>query len=187
MCGILAHRLGRNSTVCITDGDTDALLHLRENVARNRAPFTTSHQDGAVDNHLFDTRIVTAAQLLWGHDTTQTFIHQRQRQQQKRQQNSQAPQRNTSPDTFDVLIASDIIYALVIVEPLWETVSLLLNRHEGAVFVMAYAQRDVPVTIDMVLQAAKKAGFSYELVDENPEGNIWVYNFRWKKEELSWR
>ena len=181
MCGILAHRLGRNSNVCITDGDTDALVHLRENVKRNRVTATNS------DNHQpVDTRIVTAAQLLWGRDTTQTFMRKAEEQQQVLQQQHHDGQIETlaSAATFDVLIASDIIYALVIVEPLWETVQLLLRRHEEAVFVMAYAQRDVPVTIDMVLKAAEEAGFSNELVDENPEGNIWVYNFRWMKEHL---
>ena len=192
MCGILAHRLGRNSTVCITDGDTDALVHLRENVKRNQAvPLTTRnhhHTTGGIigNNQLVqsssDTRNVTAAQLLWGHDTTQHFI--RKQQQQQQQQNKEYPETGTSPTTFDILIASDIIYALVIVEPLWETVNLLLSRHEEAVFIMAYAQRDVPVTIDIVLQAADNAGLTYELVDENPQGNIWVYHFRWKREQL---
>ena len=171
MCGILAHRLGRSSTVCITDGDTDALVHLRENVQRNEAPIHSNNDDDNNNNdhdNLPDTRTVTAAQLIWGQDTTEKFLR-------KQGQDGQT--------TYDVLIASDIIYALVIVEPLWETVRLLLSRHEKAVFVMAYARRDVPVTIDMVLKAAEEAGFSHELVDENPEG-IWVYNFRWKEEEL---
>jgi hypothetical protein len=99
---------------------------------------------------------------------------------------------------FDVLIASDIVYALVIVEPLWETVRLLLRRRERqrgdeqvdhntnnddadegqACFLMAYAKRDVPVTIEIVLEAATKAGFAYKLVDEDPDG-IWIYNFWW--------
>ena len=47
---------------------------------------------------------------------------------------------------------------------------------------MAYAKRDVPVTIDMVLESATKAGFSYELVDEDPEG-IWIYNFWWSNDD----
>lgn len=180
MCGLLAHRLGRNSSVCITDGDTDALVHLRENVQRNRFTAATSN-----DNHRpVDTRIVTAAQLLWGRDTTQSFMRKEQEQQFLQQHHDGQTETIVTTATFDVLIASDIIYALVIVEPLWETVQLLLARHEEAVFVMAYAKRDVPVTIDMVLEAAEEAGFSNELVDENPEGNIWVYNFRWKKDQL---
>jgi len=158
LCGILAHHLGRNCTVYITDGDSDALVHLRKNVKLNQQKVGAS---ASAD----DKRMVTAAQLLWGQDTTEMFLEKHEE----------------SVQTFDMLIASDIIYALVIVEPLWETVKLLLRKSKEAVFIMAYAKRDVPVTIDMVLEAAGTAGFSHALVDENPEG-IWVYEFRWKEE-----
>jgi predicted nicotinamide N-methyase len=151
LCGILAHRLG-GSSVCITDGDSDALVHLRDNVNRNR---TTS---GADD----EGTEVSAHQLIWGKETTDTFL--------KRQGNQ----------TFDVMIASDIIYARVIVEPLWETVDILLNQdNPQAIFIMAYAKRQVPVSIEFVLEYADKAGFLHELVDTHPEG-IWVYVFRRK-------
>jgi Lysine methyltransferase len=159
LCGILSHHLaGPEGTVCITDGDTDALVLLRENIDRN-----TSDHPGKV----------SARQLIWGHDTTETFLRRHCHE----------------GEPFDVLIASDIVYALVIVEPLWETIRLLLRRQQQEdndrntdrpCFLMAYAKRDVPVTIDMVLQAATKAGFAYELVDEDPEG-IWIYSFWWNE------
>lgn len=106
---------------------------------------------------------VYGRQLIWGHDTSRTFL-----------------QRHCHGEPFDVLIASDIVYALVIVEPLWETVRLLLRRTGDAFFLMAYARREVPVTIDMVLEAANQAGFCYNLVDEDPKG-IWIYKFWWKQ------
>lgn len=159
LCGLLAHHLAPDDCdVCITDGDTDALSHLRDNVERNRR---SSH--------------VEARQLLWGRDTTARFL-----ERQRQAKNSQIPPQEYH---YDVLLASDIVYAAVIVQPLWETVAMLLQRTADAVFIMAYAQRDVPVTIQDVLEAADQAGFDHQLVAEDPQG-IWVYEFRWKKQQL---
>ncbi|CAB9515345.1 and lysine N-methyltransferase EFM7 [Seminavis robusta] len=157
LCGILAHKLGARK-VCITDGDSDALLHLRENVNTNKTATT-------INTLPTNNNTVSAHQLIWGKDTTERFLRSKQQQQQP----------------FDVLIASDIIYARCIVEPLWETVDLLLSRRQDnnppAVFVMAYAKREVPVSIEFVLEYAQAAGFSHKLVDEHPDG-IWVYIFQ---------
>jgi Lysine methyltransferase len=143
----LAHRLG-GSTVCITDGDTDALVHLRENLNQNKD----------------DKNAVSAHQLIWGQETSEVF--------QKRH------------GTFDVLLASDIIYARCIVEPLWETIRLLLSRSTTSKFIMAYfARREVNVTIEFVLSYAEGAGFTYELVEEDPEG-VRIFVFQWKPEEI---
>lgn len=164
----MAHRLADNSSmVCITDGDTDALVQLRENVRRNKM---------VKDD---DNKEVTAHQLIWGRESTQLFLQRHCTTAAEEEQTQQQPK----PQLFDVLLASDIIYARVIVEPLWETVQELLRRTPEAVFVMAYARRDVPVTIDMVLEHAEECGFNHKLVDEHPEG-IWVYEFRWKDEYI---
>ena len=150
LCGILAHRLGGNP-VCITDGDTDALMHLRENLTENK--------DGKSDN------LVSAHQLIWGQETSTSFFKRH--------------------GTFDVLLASDIIYAECIVEPLWETVRMLLSRNATSRFVMAYyARRDVNVTIEFVLSHAEGAGFTYEMVEEDPEG-VRVFVFQWKSDEIA--
>ena len=156
LCGLLAHRLG-GGHVCITDGDTDALKLLRENIARNR-------RDDDDDHKYHDTTVV-ARQLLWGQTTTEPFVQRH--------------------GTFDLLIASDIIYAAVIVEPLWETVQLLLPQTSQARFIMAYARRKVPVTIEKVLEAADAAGFDYTLVQEDEVEGIWVYEFQWKTERCA--
>ena len=149
LCGLWVHHMTAEAAyVCITDGDTDALRQLRENVQRNRR-----------------SDRVSARQLLWGRHTTLKFMEQQQQQR------------------YDVLIASDIVYATVIVQPLWETVSLLLQRSAAAVFILAYAKRDVPVTIEDVLDAADAAGFRYQLKAEDPDG-IWVYEFQWKPEQF---
>ena len=149
-CGILAHKLGSN--ICITDGDTDALVHLRENVERNK-----SEQDGE--------KSITCRQLLWGLDSAQKFLD-----------------RYEHNEPYDVMIASDIVYAISIVEPLWQTVSTMLGRPDG-VFLLAFAKRNVPVSIDFVLTSAEKFGFAYERVDKEDIEGIYIYEFRWKNGE----
>jgi predicted nicotinamide N-methyase len=149
--GILAWRMTHGSTICITDGDTDALAHLRENVERNRP---SSAQ--------IDKSEVSCHQLIWGKEASASFLEQIAHGQ-----------------NFDVLLASDIVYAKCIIEPLWETVTTLL-RSEG-VFVMAFARRKVPISIQFVLESAEKAGFTYEMAKEDLQEGIWVYQFRFKK------
>jgi len=139
----------QGSFVCLTDGDTDALVQLRANVQRN-----------CNNNNNNTNNSILVRQLIWGHEKATKFRHQH--------------------GTFDVILASDIVYAAVIVQPLWETVAALLRRPHG-VFCLAFAKRRVPVTMDVVLEAAHAAGFTHKLVREDPTG-IWVYRFRWKND-----
>ena len=166
--GILAWKSTANSQVCITDGDSDALVHLRENVNRNRNE--NSHDDTHNNN-------ISSNQLIWGKETSTKFLSDIANNQ-----------------TYDVIIASDIIYSPVIIEPLWETVQTLLKKPSscveeekgeeedgGGIFVMAYARRDkVPVSFDLVCEKAEEHGFVWEMVKEDEEEGIWVYTFRFK-------
>ena len=155
--GILAWRSTVNTSaeVCITDGDSDALVHLRENVERNRA---NDDETGTVSCH----------QLIWGRQSSEQFL-----------------ERIADNRKYDAIIASDIIYSPVIVEPLWETVRALLKRPEdgeaGGTFVMAYARRKVPVSIELVLEKAEEYGFAYELAKEDTDEGIWVYTFQFRE------
>jgi len=187
LVGILVHHIISNddqkyssddgaaaAQICVTDGDTDALVHLRDNVRRNCPPTTatarTRNDNGDDDNDDNDksaTTRISCHQLIWGQSTATAFLENQPRQQ-----------------PFDIILASDIIYAACIVEPLWETVRTLLTRRRGAVFVMAFAKRRVPVTIEHVLQSAEQAGFAHELALEDPTG-VWIYIFRWKDRILS--
>ena len=148
MCAL---QLGDGSTgsVCITDGDSDALVHLRENIQRNQSMDCNN-----------TTPQVICHQLLWGSSTSQTFLGDIA--QHKR---------------YDTIIASDIIYAPSIIEPLWETIETMLDK--DGVFVMAFARRKVPVSIELVLEAAVKHKFGYDLVKEDKIEGIWVYVFRY--------
>eukprot|EP00804_Cyclotella_cryptica_P030592 CCRYP_020006-RB/>CCRYP_020006-RB protein AED:0.37 eAED:0.37 QI:0/0/0/1/0/0/3/0/177 len=118
--GILAWKIILDNCVCITDGDSDALVHLRQNIQRNRTENSNDHVR------------VSCHQLLWGAST--------------------------------------------IIAPLWETIQTLLDRQ--GVFVMAFARRKVPVSIELVLKQAERFGFGYELAKEDMEEGIWVYTFK---------
>lgn len=145
LVGIVASHLAvQNSTVCLTDGDTNALKHVRANAEQNSPPNNTT---------------VSCHQLLWGHDTATSF-------QEKH------------GERFDLILASDILYASCVIEPLWQTVRALLTR-EG-VFVMAFATRKVKVTIHDFIAAAKEH-FVHKCVDQNDEEGVFVYEFTWAK------
>ena len=154
--GILTWRMTTDSSVFITDGDTDALALLRQNIERNR-PLNEDE----------DNMEICCNQLIWGKESSTDFLEHKSKGKR-----------------FDVLIASDIIYAECIIEPLWQTVDILLSR-EGGIFVMAFARRKVPVSKEHVLESADKAGFQYELVREDTDEGIWIYIFRYKDKEDS--
>lgn len=150
--GILMWKMGICSTVCITDGDTQALLHIRENIKMNHG----GHDDKRISS------LCSCHQLIWGKETSEKFL-----------------KHVAEGKSYNVLIASDIIYAECIIQPLWETVHTLLSRPDG-LFVMAFARRRVPISIEFVLESATKHGFEYEMVQEDKEEGIWVYKFRFK-------
>mmetsp|Transcript_22178 Transcript_22178/g.33636 ORF Transcript_22178/g.33636 Transcript_22178/m.33636 type:complete len:291 (+) Transcript_22178:30-902(+) len=150
--GILAYCMTQDSTICITDGDTDSLNNLRENIDLNRQEKFTSK--------------ISCHQLIWNRSNAALFL-----------------ENHAESQTFDVMLASDIIYAKGIIEPLWATVQVLLAR--SGVFVMAYASRNyVPINIEYVLELSVNAGFEYELAEEDTENEIFVYLFRWKDDEI---
>jgi len=156
LVGILAHRISSpKSHVFITDGDTEALVCLRENVELNRIKQEANSKSS--DN----VGEVTCCQLLWGTDTSLAFLEQQ------------------NGEKIDVLLASDIVYSPVIIQPLWETVQCLLDSK--GIFVFAYARRKVPVSIEDVLAAAEEAGFQYERCEESDDDEgIYIFTFRWK-------
>lgn len=106
---------------------------------------------------------ITCRQLLWGAETSAEFAQERQQ-------------------TFDCIIASDVIYAAAIVDPLYETVKTLLERPNG-IFLLAFAKRRVPVTIEHVLEAATKHGLEHACVKQDEEEGLFVYEIGWRKQE----
>lgn len=151
--GILIWKMEIGSTVCITDGDTQALIHIRENIKMNHK--------GGDENRI--SPLCSSHQLIWGKETSSKFL-----------------EHFAHGKSYDILIASDIIYAECIIQPLWETVKTLLS-HPNGLFVMAFARRKVPISIDFVLESATNNGFAYEMAKEDKEEGIWVYKFHFKQ------
>ena len=166
--------------VVVTDGDTDALRHLRLNVQQNQQSTTTSSTNNPrkqVSNNNPPPRL-EARQLLWGRDPTRAFL-QKYNQQRQQQHSSTTSTTDDHEDDgpFQLLLASDVVYVDTILPPLFETVQLLLSQK--GVFLFAYcARRQVPVTMEMVLEHAHQAGFVETLLQE--DDGIFIYHFQWK-------
>ena len=153
LCGILAYQFvstsqSRNSdaTVWVTDGDTDALVYLRDNVHRNQ---------------IHDKSRLYCRQLLWGHETSTHFL-----------------ETHCDGQTFDLILASDIVYSAAVVGPLWETVQTLLSL--SGIFLFSYcSRRHVPINIEIVLEAADKTGFRYTQVHD--ADGVLTFVFVWNQ------
>ena len=161
LCGLLTHRLtDQHAVVHLTDGDTDALHHLRKNISMNS---NSSNKDSGCRNDESSRSALLCDQLLWSRENATQFL--------------KAKAKNKK---FDVILASDIIYALNVVDPMWETVQTLLRR--DGIFLFAFARRQVAVSIQQVVEAGEKAGFEYEECEEtDKDQNLFVYAFRWKR------
>lgn len=160
--GILAHRLASNSSVVVTDGDSDAMALLRKNIVINQLIRSGDDDDKIECNDgTSQSKIaIDSRQLIWGSAPASKFLDEL------------SSSSSSSSSKFSVIIASDVIYASVVIDPLWETIRELLSYPEG-VFWLAFAKRKVPVTIEFVLQKAQDYGFSYELVEKNDDGEEW--------------
>ena len=102
---------------------------------------------------------VLVEQLIWGRESSIDFLERHEGK------------------TFDVLLASDVVYVHDIIEPLWETADTLLSR--DGLFYFAYcSRRRVPVKIESVFEVAESFGFVYECINEDDD--VYVYMFRRK-------
>lgn len=138
LCGILAGSLGAAS-VYMTDGDSDSLSRMRQNVARNKQIITKG------------CGTIHCKQLRWGRHLTEFKKH------------CALP---TPNGKFDVIMGSDIIYTQDILDPLFKTVDFLLKDNSNDVngfFLLAYARRNVK--IDYVFETAEKYGFQWTMPD----------------------
>lgn len=129
LCGITAHCLGAK-TVVMTDGDTQTLHQMRENVKLN-----------CVENYVVSEphshSIISCKQLIWGSPHMEQF----------RVQHGQ----------FDTIIGTDIIYSQDSVQPLFDTVAYLLDKPAGQ-FVLSRYSKWNNVTDEVVIEAAKLRG-----------------------------
>ncbi len=165
LCGLLAYHL-QASSVVMTDGDTDVLAELRKNVDRNlstatgrtttTSAATTSVQKG---KDVPSKDLLPCKQLLWGEKHIKPF-----------QQSIQSSIPNHS-GSFDVIIASDVIYVDYILDDLFSTIVGMLSTTSDSKFYLAYARR--AVDIRAVFECATRHG----LVWMEPEETEGVYIF----------
>jgi predicted nicotinamide N-methyase len=180
--GLVCHWLGA-PVVVLTDGDTDTLANLRRNVARNgRRPQQHATTAGPDNNNNDDddddtaarTPYISCRQLVWGnsehinnvlHCLRSVVVVGTTADESRPDMESNNDQRY-----FDVILGSDIIYVEHVIEPLFDTVSQLLDKRSG-VFLLAYCRRNV--SISLVLSAAQQRGMVWHEPDA-PDG---VYQF----------
>lgn len=135
LCGIAAHYCGA-TTVVMTDGDTQALGRMRENVRHNC--------DDNLGDYIGDASIATVAterrnaiscgQLIWGSSHVGKFLERHGR--------------------FDTIIGADVIYTRESISPLLDTVVCMLKRPHGQ-FVLSRYCRWNNVDDETVIEAAK--------------------------------
>ena len=168
-CGILAHKLGARHVYC-TDGDTDTLKQLRANILHNCTTTSSTPTDTSNEN-----RTISCHQLLWGTETTTKFI-ENYRLTKKDDDDDDGATRGF----VDVIIGSDLIYVPQVILPLFETISLFLQKNPKALFLMAHCSRRVgnEVTEDMIIEAAtRNNNLHYEIVLDEIE-DISIYKFQ---------
>ncbi|GAX21357.1 hypothetical protein FisN_6Lh077 [Fistulifera solaris] len=156
LCGIVAHRLLQARTVYVTDGDSDVLHVMKQNIQANRS----------VERH--NNNIISGHQLLWGAEYAPPFLQIMRRMESE-----------NDALLFDVILAADVVYVPQVIAPLFETVQTLLEPATG-VFLLAFARRMVDVTLDDVLQEATRADFVYKQCssDQDTEQGLYLYAFR---------
>lgn len=175
LCGLLAHQMTYShkhlnsshenrvqgcASVHLTDGDTDALSQLRQNISANHL-FGTDDEVDAHDNE--NGPLLSCDQLLWSRNNAEHFL-----------------QNNSNGEQYDIILASDIIYAQSVVEPMWETVKVLLK--EDGYFLFAFARRQVAVTLQDILEVGESEGFEYDVCEEtDPNQHLFVYRFKRKQ------
>lgn len=162
----------------LTDGDTDVMGQLRQNVQENPPPTEestekddsnmspTTHTDNSDLPHPSQQVNLTCVQLLWGRTPARTFL-----------------QDTADGEPMDVIFGSDLVYVEKVITPLMETVTTLLAQPTGR-FLMAHCARREgnEVTVDMVLEAAVEHGLQYDVLDQ-PEDDITLFCFRWKEDD----
>lgn len=167
-CGLLLHHLLTRtnhiqSHIYMTDGDTDTLAQLRDNVMDN----TDSHQDSS--------HKVSCHQLLWGEEPTSAFC-------KHHFDNNHDEKKEDHHNSVDLVLGSDLVYSPRVIGPLFETVSMLLTNDdsEPKQFLMAHSDRreGSSVTLKMVLEGAQTAGLAYEILQTIEREGIYIIAFR---------
>jgi molybdopterin synthase catalytic subunit len=130
LCGITAYYLGAR-TVVMTDGDTQTLHQMRENVKQNCV------ENDVVSSEPHNHSIIVCKQLIWGSPNMEKF--------------------GVQHGQFDTIIGADIIYTQDSLQPLFDTVTYLLKKPAGQFILSRYSKWN-NVTDEVVIEAAKLRG-----------------------------
>jgi hypothetical protein len=207
-CTTINRTTTRNSHIYLTDGDTDTLAQLRANVIDNtyiddgdddsekvirkkERSLSPSETGAPIEdqnrNHIYHHRNhgISCHQLLWGKDPTRAFCERQL----------------TIGETaggVDIVFGSDLIYSPRVIQPLFETVSILLQQNRcrnnddscsttttttttnTPIFLMAHSDRreGSSVTVDMVLEGAETAALDVEILQEVKGEGIYIIAFK---------
>ena len=147
---------------------------------------------------------ISCHQLLWGEESTRAFCERHglghnssNRQQEEQKQRGDKNDRTST--TIDLILGSDLIYVPQVIEPLFETVCVLLEQSHNSkkednverttelestkrprtMFIMAHNDRreGSSVTLSDVLAGAKKAGLQIEILQEDSIEGIYIIGF----------
>lgn len=159
-CGLLAHNLlNCQSTTVLTDGDTNALHLLRQNVAQN----THENNRNTRSRSLYwSTRSqIYCEQLVWGRDAAKVFLSE------------EDPSRR-----YDTIIGSDLLYTnWRNIRPLFETVDELMDDY--GCFVLAHNENHLIQVEDIIGAASRyRINLFCEVLKEGKKDDIYVLCFR---------
>ncbi|KAL3804815.1 hypothetical protein ACHAW5_007266 [Stephanodiscus triporus] len=124
LCGIAAHYSGAK-IVIMTDGDTQTLRRLRENVRHNCVEVGEAS--------ITESNAIECRQLIWGSPHMEKFLAEH--------------------GQFDTVIGADVIYTQDSVQPLLDTVVCMLKKPHGQ-FVLSRFCKWNNVNDEFVIEAA---------------------------------
>ena len=162
LCGIVAHHLGA-AQVVMTDGDTQTLQQMRDNVRENPILGVIGGGDDDDDAGVEETETknkkstsIECRQLIWGSSAHMEFFQ-------------------STYGRFDIILGAGVIYTQESMDPLFDTVVQLLeqNHQGGGRFVLSRYTKWNSVSDDVVLAAARARGLGCTQPDEG----IFVFSF----------
>ena len=156
-CGLLAHHLTNDNARTVL---TDGDTDALKQLRLNIKANTKADDDN-----------ILCVQLLWGEDYAKQFLLQQ----------------TSSSEKFDIILGSDLIYVNSVIQPLFETVRVLLKNDdtEKGVFLMAHCSRREGNEVDMstVLDVAHEQGFQEEVLIEDDDISVFAFTFRQEEKQ----
>lgn len=188
----MAHKLGAKH-VAMTDGDTDTLFQMRNNVRLNFPADACSPQNitksGLTNSN---NGRVSCRQLIWGKKQANDFLKYYWEDENALNQTSSLTSTicsnkngnggsNDRGEKVDLVMGSDIIYEEEAIGPLFDTVMELLSSRPldyNCLFLLSYARRNV--SIGKIFECAQRHGLEWT----SPEDVEGVFVFSRRKDQL---